>query len=178
MCKQRLPLGNAACATRLVSSGAEGGSCRCNDIGALNWMRTLQSRKSGHDSTSLKLYFLRERLKRIWIRSSTNRSCARVAGGDLSCVRRWGSALQPQHTCALGVDCRHRTRRLAGQRHTGATPSQIGPSQVPAGQGNTKRTILRTSNSPPVSLLGTGLFALSPSPDSLARPIASPPPES
>ena len=95
MCKQRLPLGNAACATRLVSSGAEGGSCRCNDIGALNWMRTLQSRKSGHDSTSLKLYFPRERLKRIWIRSSTNRSCARVAGRDLSCVRRWGSRCNP-----------------------------------------------------------------------------------
>ena len=157
MCRQRVPLGNAACATRLVSSGAEGGSCRCNDIGALNWMRTLQSRKSGHDSTSLKLYVLRERLKRIWIRSSTNRSCARVAGRD-SILRSAVGVGAAKHTCALGrgVDRRHRTRRFAGQRHAEATPSQIGPSQVPAGQGNTKRNILRTSNSPPVSLLGLG----------------------
>jgi hypothetical protein len=109
-------------------------------------MRTLQSRKSGHDSTSLKLYFLRERLKRIWTRSST-RSFLRKS--------RWtrfylafgggGRRCNPNIRAPLGLIV-GTERRLAGQWHTGATPSQIGPSQVPAGQGNTKRNIIRTSN--------------------------------
>ena len=32
MCRQREPFGNAARATRLVSSGTEGGSCGCSDM--------------------------------------------------------------------------------------------------------------------------------------------------
>jgi hypothetical protein len=42
-----VPLGNAACVTRLVSSGIEGGSCGCSDIGAPRGLK----RKKGKRGT-------------------------------------------------------------------------------------------------------------------------------
>src|SRR4051794_23902459 len=76
MCRQREPFGNAARATRRVSSGTEGGSCGCSDMGwssAENPAGCYFEERFGYACRLQK----KERSKRLIIDSVTSHYCRR-----------------------------------------------------------------------------------------------------